>query len=153
MNRNKHYKLNYLSEAFYEKYTSAQFPEIETKYNRPYMVMLIKIDNNTFAVPFRTNIRHSNCYKFKQTTRQTDTVTGLDYSKAVIVNDSAYIGDAARINDKEYDELDRNYYIIIKRFKKYVSGYIDFINGKSDEYTIKRYKYTTLKYFHNELNI
>lgn len=153
MNRNKHYKLNYLSEAFYEKYTSAQFPEIETKYNRPYMVMLIKIDNNTFAVPFRTNIRHSNCYKFKQTTRQTDTVTGLDYSKAVIVNDSAYIGDVARINDKEYDELDRNYYIIIKRFKKYVSGYIDFINGKSDEYTIKRYKYTTLKYFHNELNI
>ena len=153
MNRNKHYKLNYLSEAFYEKYTSAQFPEIETKRNRPYMVMLIKIDNNTFAVPFRTNIRHSNCYKFKQTTRQTDTVTGLDYSKAVIVNDSAYIGDAARINDKEYDELDRNYYIIIKRFKKYVSGYIDFVNGKSDEYTIKRYKYTTLKYFHNELNI
>ena len=153
MNRNKHYKLNYLSEAFYEKYTSAQFPEIETKRNRPYMVMLIKIDNNTFAVPFRTNIRHSNCYKFKQTTRQTDTVTGLDYSKAVILNDSAYIGDAARINDKEYDELDRNYYIIIKRFKKYVSGYIDFVNGKSDEYTIKRYKYTTLKYFHNELNI
>ena len=104
-------------------------------------------------MPFRTNIRHSNCYKFKQTTRQTDTVTGLDYSKAVIVNDSAYIGAAARINDKEYDELDRNYYIIIKRFKKYVSGYIDFVNGKSDEYTIKRYKYTTLKYFHNELNI
>ena len=153
MNRNKHYKLNYLSEAFYEKYTSAQFPEIETKHNRPYMVMLIKIDNNTFAVPFRTNIRHSNCYKFKQTTRQTDTVTGLDYSKAVIVNDSAYIGDDARINDKEYDELDRNYYIIIKRFKKYVSGYIDFVNGKSDEYTIKRYRYTTLKYFHSELNI
>lgn len=153
MNKNKKYKLNYLSEEFYKKYIPEMYPEIENKQNRPYMVMLIKIGNNTFAVPFRTNIRHNNCYKFQQTSRATDSVTGLDYSKAVIVNDPIYIGSPARINDKEYDELDRKHYIIIKKFQRYVNGYIDFINGKKDEYTVKRYKYTTLQYFHRELDL
>lgn len=153
MNKNKKYKLNYLSEEFYEKYDSKKYPEMENKQNRPYMVMLIKIDNNTFAVPFRTNIRHNNCYKFQQSTRDTDSITGLDYSKAVIVNDPIYIGSPARINDKEYDELDRKHYVIIKRFQKYVNGYIDFVNGKRDKYSTKRYQYTTLQYFHQELNI
>ncbi len=58
---NKRYKLNYLSSAFYENYNSNDYPEIENKQNRPYMVMLIQIENNTFAVPFRTNVKHNEC--------------------------------------------------------------------------------------------
>lgn len=148
---NKKYKLNYLSLEFYKKYNSVDYPEIENKETRPYMVMLIQIENNTFAVPFRTNVRHSSCYKFKKSTRSSDSVTGLDYSKAVIVNDPKYIGSAARINDAEYIELDQNHHFIIKKFTKFVKGYIDFLNGNLDVHQAGKYKYTTLKYFKNEL--
>ena len=147
------YNLNYLSEAFYEKYPHLEYPEIETKSDRPYIVMLIEIDENTFAIPFRTNLRHNSCYKFKKSTRQTETVTGLDYSKVVIVNDNAYIGESARVNDLEYNELDANFYIIMTQFKKYLSNYYKFLDGKLNIYQAKRYQYTTLKYFHKELHI
>lgn len=135
------------------KYKHADYPEIENKSERPYMVMLIKIEDNTFAIPFRTNLRHNSCYKFKRTTRQTDSVTGLDYTKAVIVNDPSYIGEPARVNDMEYTELDANFYIIMTQFKKYLANYIRFVAGKANPYQAQRYRYTTLKYFHKELHI
>ena len=65
MNRNKEYQLNYLTPLFYEVYNSAKYPEIEHKETRPYMVLLVHIEDNTFAIPFRTNVSHNNCYKFK----------------------------------------------------------------------------------------
>ena len=117
------------------------------------MVLLLHIDANTFAIPFRTNISHNNCYKFKNSTRPTNTITGLDYTKAVIVNDAAYIGDVARINDKEYVELNDNYKFIVRQFYKYVNDYIAFAKGKTNYYSIKKFRYTTLKYFHKELGV
>lgn len=154
MNKNnKEYKLNYLSPLFYQKYSRDKYPEIENKENRPYMVLLVKVDCNTFAIPFRTNIKHNNCYKFQNSTRKTDSITGLDYSKAVIVNDSSYIGEAARVNDAEYTELDANYYNIIKRFTTYVRGYVKYASKTLNEYQKLNYRYTTLQYFHKELGI
>ncbi len=154
MNKNnKKYKLNYLTAEFYNRYDSVNYPEIENKSNRPYMVMLIQIENNTFAIPFRTNVKHNNCYKFKKSSRPTNSVTGLDYSKAVIINNSKYIGPAARINDMEYTELDTNYHIIIKQFSSFLDGYIKYANKELNEYQTEKYKYTTLKYFNKELNI
>lgn len=117
------------------------------------MVLLIKIKNNTFAIPFRTNIHHNNCYKFKTSTRSTDSVTGIDYTKAVIVNNIKYIGTPARINDKEYTELSDNYGFIIKQFQKFVSDYIKYANSEKRYYASKKFKYATLKYFHKELGI
>lgn len=153
MNKNKNYSINYLSSDFYKDYDNIRYPEIERKDNRPYMVVLVKIGNNTFAIPFRTNVRHNNCYRFKNSTRPTETVTGLDFTKAVVVEKNNYIGNAARINDKEYIELDGKYHFIIEKFKKYVDGYIEYANGQVNEFNEKKYKYTTLKYFHNELGL
>ena len=149
----KDYQLNYLSTEFYNKYSNSEYPEIENKDNRPYMVVLIKIENNTFAVPFRTNVTHNNCYKFKKSTRPTNTITGLDYTKAVIVNNDAYIGEAARINDMEYTELSNNSAFIIKQFTKFVADYISYANGKKNYYASRKFQFTTLKYFHKELGI
>ena len=101
MNTKKAYQLNYLSAKFYEKYNSIDYPEIENTDSRPYMVVLIKIENNTFAIPFRTNVPHNSCYKFKN----------------------------------------------------FVNDYIAYVNGKKNYYAIKKFKFTTLKYFHNELGI
>ncbi len=149
----KIYELNYLTDDFYEKYNSTVYPEIENKKSRPYMVLLIKVDDNTFAIPFRTNIRHKYCYKFKKSGRDTSSVTGLDYTKAVIVNDEMYIGNRATIDNKEYIELNNKYYFIISQFKKYVGGYRDYINGKLNRFDAKKYQYSTLKYFHKELDL
>ena len=89
----KVFTLNKLSVDFYEDFPSDKFPEIENKPLRPYIVFIIEIDNNRFALPFRTNIRHDYCYKFKKTKRPTMSSTGIDFTKAVIVNDDKYIGD------------------------------------------------------------
>lgn len=147
------YKLHYLSKKFYDKYNSVEYPEIEHKQRRPYIVILIKIDNNTFALPLRTNIKHSNCYKFKYSSRPTDSVTGIDFSKAVIVNNYEYIGNIAEIDNKEYVELNDRIFFIINKFQTYIKGYYEYISGTSNKYQAKKYKYTTLKYFHKELGI
>ena len=153
MNKKRKYKLNYLSADFYAKYNNKEYPEIENKESRPYAVILLKLDNNTFAIPFRTNIKHNNCYKFKNSTRTTSSVTGLDFTKAVVISKKSYIGESARINDKEYDDLDANFHIIIRKFENYLNGYIKFASGHKAPYNELKYKYTTLRYFHNELNI
>lgn len=147
------YELRYLTQEFYKEYDSKNYPEIEHKAERPYMVFLVKIEDNTYAIPFRTNVKHNYCYKFKKSSRDTNCSTGLDYSKVVIVNKEKYIGEAATIDNKEYIELNSKYYFIIKQFKGYVEGYIRFVNGKANEFEAKKYKYSTLQYFHKELNL
>lgn len=147
----KYYTLNYLSEEFYNDYNETDFPEIEQKSTRPYIVLLIKINENTFAIPFRTNVKHNYCYKFKNSNRDSDAVTGLDFTKAVIIAESKYIGSPATIDNKEYVELSNKYHFIISKFKKYVDGYLKYINGNGNEFDYKKYKYSTLKYFHKQL--
>ena len=46
----KKYEINYLSEDFFEKYDSKHFPEIEHKLNRPYLVLVLKVENNTYSI-------------------------------------------------------------------------------------------------------
>lgn len=147
------YSLNRLSAEFYRDYDSTGYPEIENKQNRPYMVLVVKIEKNTFALPLRTNIRHNYGYKFKTSDRETDSCTGIDYTKAVIINDQKYIGDAASINGKEYVEIDRNAHRIIAGFERYLNGYIRFQKNGGTPYDSKRYRYSTLKYFHMELGL
>ena len=86
----------------------------------------MEINTIRFAIPLRTNIRHSYCYKFKTSDRKTDSVTGVDYSKAVVISKDSYLGEAADINDKEYLELQQKTYFIISKFKKYVNDYINY---------------------------
>lgn len=150
---NKKYQINYLSQAFFDEYNATNFPEIENKANRPYMVLLVKIENNLFAIPFRTNVRHNECYKFKSTSRNTQSASGLDYSKAVIVNDSKYIGEQAFIDKSEYMELSNKYGFIIKQFASYVNGYKRLRQGKTNPFVEMKYRYSTLKYFHKYLGL
>lgn len=152
-NMKKKYQLRRLSERFYSKYNEIEYPEIERKNERPYVVVLVKINMNTFALPFRTNIKHNACYKFKCSGRKTNYMTGLDFSKAVVVNDEKYIGDRAFIDNKEFMELENRYYFIISKFKKYLSNYYRYINGELQGRDAAKYKYTTLRYFHKELEI
>lgn len=140
----KQYSLNYLTDAFYTKYDLINFPEIENKKSRPYMVMLVKIEDNQFALPLRTNIKHKFCYQFKKSGRPTHSRTGIDFSKAIVINDIAYIGNSAQIDNKEYIELERNYFFIIHKFQNYIRGYKEYLNNPDDFYKAQAYKFTTL---------
>ena len=149
----KVFTLNKLSQAFYKAYPNNDFPEIEQKTERPYVVLLLKIGDCRFALPLRTNIRHNYCYKFSNTGRETLSVTGIDFTKAVVIDKSEYIGEETNIDDKEYLELSKKYYFIVKKFKNYLNGYIDFIKNGGNEFIAKKYRFCTLKYFHKQLDV
>ena len=149
------YEIRLLSDLFYEKYNNNDYPEMEEKTSRPFLVLLVEIDDNKFAIPFRTNIRHKYCYKFANTNRLTESSTALDFSKAVIVNDSKYIGVEARIDQKEFVELSSKSIFIINKFKNFIEKYKKImLNPQINYYEYDLLcKYSTLKYFHNELGI
>lgn len=149
----KAFELRRLSPLFYENYPETLYPEMEHKQNRPYMVLLVKIGDNRFALPLRTNIRHAYCYAFSETDRTTASTTGIDYTKAVIVNDDRFLGVEASIDDKEYLEVAEKHFFIAKQFKNYLDGYIDVVKNGGSEYKRRRYTYSTLKYFHKELGL
>ena len=147
------FTINRLSASFYAKYPVSQYPEIESKPDRPYVVIVVMINDNRFALPLRTNIRHSYCYKFKRTGRTTSSATGIDFTKAVIINDPSMLGNAVTMDNIEYRELVKDFYIIMGRFQKYINDYIVFCRDGGNEYTSKKFQFTTLKYFHRELGI
>lgn len=120
---------------------------MEAKLGRPYVVLLVEISNVKFAIPLRTNIRHSFCYKFKTSDRETKSSTGIDFTKAVVISKDSYLGEKTDINDKEYLEIQEKAFFIIKKFKKYVTDYISFKKNGGNEYIAKRYLFSTLKYF------
>lgn len=136
-----------LSELFYKDYPSDLYPEMEHKEGRPYIVLLLTIDDNKFAVPLRTNIRHNYCYKFKTSDRQTDTSTGIDFTKTVLIVKKEYLGELTDINDKEYLELQNKEFYIVGKIKTYIKGYVDYRKNGGNKSKEKKYMYCTLKYF------
>ena len=148
------YSIKCLSQTFFSDYGSSEYPEIEHKPNRPYIVLTVRIGDNYFAIPFRTTMPHKNGYLFENTGRKTNGQSGVDFSKAVIVNNDAYLGADAKIDEIEYRELSRKYKFIIQKFETYVQNYIKVATGAIvDTYVAKRYQYCTLQYFHKELGI
>ena len=89
-------ELRKLSKEFYKAYPHNDYPEMESKLGRPYVVLLVEINNIKFAIPLRTNIRHSFCYKFKTSDRETKSSTGIDFSKAVVISKDSYLGEKNR---------------------------------------------------------
>lgn len=150
---NKLFKIKYLSEKFYKDFPNDKYSEIEHKEERPYIVFIINIENHRFGIPFRTNIKHDFCYKFTNTDRTTQSSTGIDFSKTVIIDNPEYIGDNANIDQKEFNELNIRIEYIIRRFKTYVKNYIKYTKTNNIKILSIRYKYCTLKYFHKELGL
>lgn len=98
-------------------------------------------------------MNHKYGYKFKNTGRATHTTTGLDFTKTVLVDDALLLGNDATIDDKEFLELDKKHYFIQSKFEKYYYDYKKYLNGELNVYQEKAYKYTTLKYYHTEIQL
>lgn len=140
-----------LSKNFYRDY--GNFKEILTNEKRSYNCLVLEKKEEYFiCIPFRSEINHKYAYLFKNSNRSKEHHSGLDYTKIVLIQDKNYIGSKGLVDNDEYVEMMQNIQKINKEVNDYIDGYLEYIltNNIKD---LKKYKYTTLKYFHDILNI
>lgn len=132
-------KMILLSEKFYEKYGNC--PEIMKKESRPYACFTVRIDDILFAIPIRHHIRHP--YAF-----MTIEDRGLDYTKAIIIEDQTYISpNPAIIDTAEWNIIKKNENEIFYGFRKYYRQYCRALKHPDNPRSEKILKYSTLQYF------
>ena len=148
----KYYEIRRLSKLFFEDYPSERYPELLCKENRPYMVLLVKINDLVFALPFRSNIKHSYSYIFKNSSRNNQSHSGIDFNKAVLITNLGYIGEKCSIDSKEFLELEKKFFFVISKFKRYLNGFYKVLFNKTSPSFQRRYRYSTLNYFKKEMS-
>ena len=134
----------FLTEKFYNDYPHEQYEQMEIKDNRPYAHVQVEVYNQLFCIPLRSHIDHPHAFF----TNKKDHC-GVDYSKAVIINDDDYIDKSRKVflRNDEYKKLRGKDYIIKKQFMDYIELYKQ---AKSDETVVHRdniLKFSTLQYF------
>ncbi|TWT11276.1 type III toxin-antitoxin system TenpIN family toxin [Streptococcus sp. sy004] len=148
-----------LTSDFYKDYPHNRFPEIlKPSGNRTYNCIVVEYKDYFICVPFRSQMKHRNGYHFRNTSRSRRSLSGLDYSKMVIIQNSArYLSTSHVLIDKdEYIEAMSQSKRIISEMTRYLD---DYINHNQHHITLnkqkyqKRYAYSTLKYFHDILQI
>ena len=153
------YQVLNLTNKFYADYPDPPYKEILRKESRPYNCLLVQSHYGYFiCIPYRSNINHKYAYKFKNSIRSKIKNSGLDYSKIVITRNKEYIGTKHVIVDKdEFNETRDNIEYIRKDAQMYIDNYVNCLSGKVIKYDKKKferiYKFSTLQYFHNELEI
>lgn len=151
------FQVRHLSSDFYNDYPLEVFHELLDKDRRSYNCLLIQSKYDYFiCIPYRSEIRHRNAFKFRNTIRSSQHSSGLDYSKMVIVKNKDYLSGEALVDDDEYKETVINISRITEEANKYIDDYINHYNGTHilhDREFDRKYKFSTLMYFHNELNI
>jgi protein AbiQ len=146
-------EFHHLSAAFYVKF--GQYEEILSKESRPYYVLLLVLDGLTYAIPLRSHITHSYCFIADNSAGQNK---GLDYSKAVVISNVAEYIDPApvTIRQHEFNVYKQREYLIKKQFSSYVSSYKKEVRRRQKNTTIPvsaLCRFSSLKYFHQELNL
>lgn len=152
------FEIYLLSNSFYDNYPLSSYPELMYKNSRPYNCLLIDSHDDYFiCVPYRTSINHNNAFHFKKSKRSRNSKSGLDYSKIVIIKDSAYLSsEKAVIDQDEYRETIQNLEQIVSEVLAYVNVYIKHVTGNElihDSEFNRIYRFSTLKYFRKELGI
>lgn len=145
--KQKRFKICLLSNKFYAKFSSKEFPEILQKGDkRPYLVLLIFIDDKQYAIPFRSNINHKYCF---QIFNERGNNEGLDNTKAVIVENDD-IGRPAHVRANSIPQIDENFEIILRDFKNYLMLLDKIIKNYDKTKSSKLiYEMSALKYFIN----
>lgn len=152
------YQVLYLTSTFYNAYPNPPYTEILQKQRRAYNCLLLETHYDYYiCIPYRSEINHDNAFLFKYSRRSINHKSGLDYSKIIIIKDSTYITEYDAIIDQdEYNETRDNIVRIKNEAEQYIDDYVNHIKGNNiihpKEYN-RRYKYTTLKYFHKELGL
>ena len=113
-------KFIFLSKEFYNDYPTNNYPEIEQKETRPYIQVVINIDDIIFAIPMRSNINHPYALFTDKANK-----CGLDFSKTVVINDDKYIekNKTPYIRPNEFNALRGKEYRIKKKLMEYIKKY------------------------------
>lgn len=138
-------KLITLSPFFYQQYGNCR--EILTKPTRPYICLSVTIDGVIFAIPFRHHITHKWAFL-------TYGSAGLDYSKAVVIADSRYIGAGTpTIEQREFQALKGKDALITNGMRKYLAAYKKAVKYPNNTHYALIRSCSSLQYFHKDLNI
>ena len=122
---------------------------------RKYIFLSVKYDGNTIFVPLRSVLPNlSNAligFPVPSTERPN---AGLDYRKALIINDLDYIlmPTENTIPSSQQKILDANYETIEAQVIQYIKGYKK-AALKNRHHKDCKFKFSTLHNFHKELNI
>lgn len=128
-----------LSKQFYERYENC--PEILRKPSRPYFCLELHVENTVYAIPLRHHIMHQ--YSF-----MTVGTSGLDYTKAVIINDETMISSKhVRIDTAEWRMLISKEDVILSGFTKYLRLFRKALKKKGIPKYERIVKYSALQYF------
>ncbi len=152
-----HVEILRLSEEFYRAYPKAQFPELLEKEARPYACLVIEVRDYTICIPYRTNIQHTQAYRFKLSKRAVSHHSGLDYTKMVLIREPRYVERTpAVIDPDEYKETMIRLEQIVSSATAYLDTYICHVNREKPlhprEYA-RQYAFSTLPYFHDVLGL
>lgn len=147
----------HLNEKFFNEH--AEHAEILNKPGRPHLVLILQVESTTFAIPFRTSAhrpktgRVPHCFFFIESGRKSLSTTGripaLEFSKAVIVS-ADDIGNATRIDNKEFKELRDHFHEIEAKFLAYLKHYVNSIKTQTN-LDSPEIKYSALQYFTDKL--
>lgn len=122
---------------------------------RGYGIVLITINNLSFAIPLRTNIRHKSSYITVKSNQPKIEGKGLDFTKALLIADQKYISNLPfKISSSEHQKLVNKEHYITKKFERYVEKYINAVKisdpnilGSAD------YRFSTLCNYHAQLGL
>lgn len=152
------YQILKLTDDFYNIYHNTQYIEILKKRERAYNCILFQSHYGYFiCIPYRTEISHKYAYHFKYSLRSKMHKSGLDYTKIVIITDIRFIDTQDALIDKdEYNETMINLGKIKTEALAFVEEYVLHIKGEQllhpKEFK-RRYSFSSLKYFHEEMGI
>lgn len=141
-------KYTFLTDQFYSDYPNSRYPQIESKKNRPYAHIIVNTYEKLFCIPLRSNITHPHAYFTNKKTR-----SGIDYSKAVIIEDMNYIDNDTKVflRQDEFNKLRGKEHIIQKQFRNYIELYKKAKSDLTIPYRNEILKFSTLQYFEDKI--
>lgn len=132
-------RLIYLSDKFYATY--GHYPEILRKDGRPYAFLAVEIEGNRFAVPFRHHIAHKHAFI-------TYDRCGLDYTKAVVIDDESMIApELPIIEQREFNVLKGKDALVISGMRRYYKLLKNAMQYPDNPHYASILRYSALKYF------
>ena len=159
-----YFPLRQLTDKFYEENTHLQRildkekgQDLFVNKGRGYGVVVLEIYGVKFGIPLRSNMTHKYCFATKTWRDEVEGRTyrkGLDYTKAVILNDDDYIKERTfKIPAKEFDKINDEQERIHSQFEKFVKNYIKAVKRNDQNLLSKNYRDSTLINYHEQLGL
>lgn len=133
-----------LTSEFYRDYPNSEYPQLMAKPTRPYTHVKLDICDAHFYIPFRSNIEHPHAFFTNKREK-----CGIDYSKAVVINDEKYIDNTQRahIRENEFKKVKGKDYKLKRGFEEYIELYKKAKNGEEIAHREDILNFSSLQYF------